>query len=174
MSLALVRLEDGPLTPDLVLPPIDYEHIEIVPPLPHDSNERTAFLELLDLRAEAIQNDSAFEGVLAAADLLERAEELAGQLELLSYAGATGLMGHINTETDVMNREAAQKRVERILIESGPARISVAFSPYSRFAIFPSLRQSLVSKLGYEPLTTGLADAAEFDRQHGIWRGIGL
>jgi hypothetical protein len=65
-------------------------------------------------------------------------------------------------------REEAQRKIENVLISAGSARVTSAFSPYSGYGILPVIRQSLVSKLGYEPLATGLADTTQFDIEHGL------
>jgi hypothetical protein len=158
-----------------VLPPIDYEHIEPAPGLPADASEREACLGRLGQLAMLIDSEATVKNLreIANSDPPWETEKLASQVNLLAFAGPSGLLAHIDQETsldkagssDLVDRNKVQRIIERILIASGPARVTVAFSPDSEHAVSPDTRRSLVGKLGYEPLTTSLADTTEYEEK---------
>ncbi len=155
------------LSPDLVLPAIDFYNIAAAPPLPEDPKERAEFFERLDQRQAIINATSLPKDIWAISNVVERAEELAPTLSIIKYGGATGLMGLLDAHTDRIPKDEAQSKLQHVLIASGPARVSIAFSPFSG-AMHNEIRDRIVAKLGYQPIGTALSDTTEFDRQHGI------
>lgn len=152
----------------MVLPAIKYDEIAPAPKPVVDPRERAELLGLMHQRAGVLERTAVRKDLLVMGDVYERAEELAGQLGIMAYTGATGLLGLINVETDSMPRDDAQHRIERILIASGAARVLLAFTPGTGYGVLSEVRTNLVHKLGYEPIGTQLADTTEFDKQHGI------
>lgn len=163
---------------ELVLPTIDYDNIAPVPALPEDPELRARFLGIIEKRARIIDATAPYKDapVISGSQELTTlsgvrgtAEELAGHLTLAQYcgyAGRAGLMRLLDMHTDELARYEAQAKIEGILIASGPARVSVAFSPYSGY-MAAATREGLVRKLGYQPLGV-LSDTSAFDARYGI------
>lgn len=171
---SLVRHSQPEAITGVILPEPDYGHIEPVPVI-----EGVAALQkhlvLMNKRAAALDAESEdikFPGVFEVTPahirfIRETATDMAGRANLQSYKW---LMRYLSQATSEMPIAEAQQRIEGVLLASGPARVSIAFSPYSPYPyrLGSDQRHELVSRLGYEPLTTDLADTRAYDAAHNI------